>query len=301
MNVTPSSVLHPHLLRSIITSRLHQPRTPVHFLLIIDFIADSTSDRSSPSDFVLSCFLHPLHLAQFQENIASPPDMLGASASVTTDTAQPPPLLTTGGSPPGTFEPVSHTFEVDRVLPRTGEAIIIRLPLPLIGPGSVQGSTPNSSDFYTITPTATPRRRRAKYHVAFVVDTSVNIRERIVYLKVWPTPSYSGATSAGFLSSIDYVACLDQHRKDRHIPVPFVHQSGSVIPQTPTSFGPPLVIGGYQDRQPSWVLLELQNVSLQFKTKVSVLHSKRDEHTADRASGNHSHHRYCFRSMKPCN
>lgn len=160
---------------------------------------------------------------------------------------------------------IPHTYEADGILPRPREAIIIRLPHPLTGPGSVQGTSQNSSDYYTAT-----TRRRPNFHTAFVIDASLDLRGRVVNLKLWPTPSYSAAVVEGYSSSIAYVASLEQHRRDRHVPVPFVDQVGLPIPETPSGVGPPLVIGGYQDRQPSWVLLELQNAALRFTTKVGL-------------------------------
>lgn len=167
---------------------------------------------------------------------------------------------------PGDYQLVPHSYAVDGILPRPREAIKIRLPLRLSGPRSLQASSQNSSDYYT----ATNTRHRLNYHTAFVMDAALDLRGRVVNLMLWPTPSYSGAVFEGFPSSITYVASLEQSRRDRHIPVPFVNNTGLPTPETPTTFGPPLVIGGYQDRQPAWVLLELQSAALRFTTRVSV-------------------------------
>lgn len=179
---------------------------------------------------------------------------------------EPAPQLPPGNTTAGTYQLVPHTYETDGILPRPREAIKIRLPRPISGPGSAQGSSHNSSDYYT----ATTTRHRQNYHTAFVMDASLDLRGRVINLKLWPTPSYSGATVEGFSSPIAYVSSLDQHRRDRLIPVPFTARAGMPIAETPTSFGPPLVIGGYQDRQPSWVLLELHSATLRFTTKVSA-------------------------------
>lgn len=175
------------------------------------------------------------------------------------------PQPTPGHTAAGGYQLIPHTYEADGILPRPREAIKIRLPHPLTGPGSVQGSSENTSDYYTAT-----TRRRPNFHTAFVIDASLDLRGGVVNLKLWPTPSYSGSMGEGYSSSIAYVASLEQHRRDRHVPVPFVDQAGFPIPNTPSGFGPPLVIGGYRDRQPSWVVLELQSAALRFTTKVGA-------------------------------
>lgn len=198
-------------------------------------------------------------------NMPSPQDPIALSALATVESTHP--QLTAAQSAARIHLLVPHTYESDGVLPRPREAIKIPLSLPLSGPGSAQGSSQNSSDFST----AIATRRRLNYHTVYVMDASLDLRRRVVHLKVWPTPSYSGAILEGFSSSVAYVASLDQQHRDHHIPVPFVNQAGALpIPETPTSFGSPLVIGGYQDQQPSWVLLHPQSAHLRFTTKVSV-------------------------------
>lgn len=250
----------------------------------------SPSGNLTQSNLIVLNRVPPFTLSLNCTNMPSPQDFIAPA------TAAPAHQLTPGQTPPRVHLLVPHTYEADGILPRPREAIKIRLPLPLSGPGSAQGSSQNSSDYYT----ASTTRRRSNYHTAFVMDASLDLRGRVVNLKLWPTPSYSGAIFEGFPSSIAYVASLDQHHQDRHIPVPFVNQAGVPIPETPTAFGPPLVIGGYQDRRPSWVLIELQSAALRFTTKVSVVPPKRDNQPiADRESGNRSHRLYCFQSMSP--
>lgn len=197
--------------------------------------------------------------------MASPPDLIAPPA---TPTAQPPPQpqLTAVPTAPRPRLLVPHTYNSDPVLPVPREAIIVRLPYPLSGPGSAQGSSRNSSDHYTTTST----RHRQNYHTAFVISSMLDMRGEVIYLKLWPTPSYSGAIRDGFPSSIAYVSLLDSYRRDCHIPVPFVNETGLPTPETPATFGAPLVIGGYQDRRPSWILLEPQSAVMRFTTKVSV-------------------------------
>lgn len=191
-----------------------------------------------------------------------PPDIVDPSPSAAPDCAPPIP----GAAAPGTHLLIPHSYQDDGILPRLGEAIKIRLARPLSGPGSAQASQ-HSSDFYTAT-----TRRRPNSLTAFVIDASLNLRGRVVNLKLWPMQSYSNAALEGFSSSIAYVASLEQHRKDRHIPVPFVNLEGVdlPVPETSAGFGAPLVIGGYQDRRPSWLLLEPQRAALGFMVKVSV-------------------------------
>lgn len=153
-------------------------------------------------------------------------------------------------------------------MPRPREAIKIRLPRPPDGPGSVQGPGQNTSDYYSST-----RRRHPNYHTAFVHDVSLDYDRRLIKLHIWPVSSYSGACLDGFTSSVAYVESLPETRRPQHIPMPCLALDGIPTARTPPSFGLPLVVGGYLDRQPSWIFLDMQNVSVSRSTTVSATSS----------------------------
>lgn len=233
------------------------------------------------------------------------PSAAPASVSVSANTASVPlfaalasvPLsATTVASPPTTvtYPPlVSRKYLEDDLLPRPREAIAIRLPLALHGPGSIQSSTINESDYTTVN-----HRRRPRYHVAIVQNASLNIETGEINLILWPVPSYSGAVLDGYNASVDYVESLPQNSRDRHIPMPCAPQAGIRQATTPADFGAPLFVAGFLDRRPSWVLLEMQYVNLGVSKRVNCTDYGRWLSISDGTSGNHSTHPFCYRLMK---
>lgn len=153
---------------------------------------------------------------------------------------------------------ISVTIATGASVPVFGEALRLRLPLPLGGPGSL------------LNPTAPTGATRYNYHTAFV--QSISRTPTAIVLGVLPAPSFSHPDDQG-LSSATWLLRQTPSFQDRHLPLPYAElETNQPHPATPTpaAFGEPLDVGGWRDRRPSWIDIDGMKVELRRTTRVWV-------------------------------
>lgn len=159
---------------------------------------------------------------------------------------------------------IAGTIATGSSIPAIGEALKLRLPRALYGPGS------------TVTIPVSTINHRFNYHTAFV--TSVSFKSGIIYLEVLPVPSFSHPDEHGLSSSAWFLQQSSSYRA-RHLPSPYdlLSQPPNSLPrtQTPPEFGAPLYLNGWCDRRPSWVDIDVMEVELGLEQKVSHLYPPR--------------------------
>lgn len=155
---------------------------------------------------------------------------------------------------------MSVTIATGASVPVFGEALRLRLPRALSGPGSILNAT------------APTGATRFNYHTAFV--KAISQSATAIVLEVLPAPSYSHPDDQG-LSSATWLLRQTPSFRARHLPLPYTQPAPPLPPHpaTPTraEFGPPLHLRGWRDRCPSWIDIDTMQVELRRTTRVCVL------------------------------
>lgn len=147
---------------------------------------------------------------------------------------------------------ITHVFDDDHVEPRPGQIVKLRFPNPVAGPDSIASfSAPTKSTYTSTWRTAVIVLCAERFGTGFLITAM-------------PMPAFSREPDP-----VAWMASQPASFRDSHLPVPISPAAATTDSRvTPPEFGPPLTMGGFQDRMFSWVQAWPQSFTLKYSDKV---------------------------------
>lgn len=131
--------------------------------------------------------------------------------------------------------------------PASGEIIMLRLPLQILGPGSF------------ISPSAITGSTNNNYHPCIVLKSHMTGNS-------WILDLFICCSFTQLSDPVTFIASLTQEQRKQFIPLPW-----TLVLDTPTEFGAPLSIPGYYPRKKTWVTTEIIKVNMGDNAPVSFV------------------------------